>query len=272
MQKGWIKLDRKIRGHWLYRERRVFSKYEAWIDLLMSVNFVDNKFLFDGVLTEVPRGSMITSLRMLADEWRWSITKVKNFLVLLESDQMIRLEIDTKKTVISIVGYEKYEDVKDTEVTEEEQQNNSEMTKRKQQNNNEMTEKETKKNVKNLENVKNVKKEKNKQKRSFSYTFENLDMHLAKIMFEKMLKNNPSYRAPDFERWAQDIYLMRKRDQRTEEQIRFLINWTQTNTFWKAKILSPNQLREKFSSLSIQVKKEQEAKRRILASEASFAR
>src|SRR5699024_7239122 len=109
-------------------ERRNFSKYEAWIDLNMKVNYMNNQILFDGVLTEVNRGSMLTSLRQLADAWRWSITKVKNFLNLLENEHMIRVETDTKKTVISIVAYDLAGDANNTEVTEKEQSKDSEMT------------------------------------------------------------------------------------------------------------------------------------------------
>lgn len=257
---GWIKLERQIMNHWLYRERRHFSKYEAWIDLKMKVNYMDNQILFDGMLTDVPRGSMLTSLRQLADTWRWSITKVKNFLKLLESENMIRLEIDTKKTVISIVAYDLAEDAKDTEVTEKEQQKDSEKTL-----------KETNKNVKNLKKLKIVKKEKKYPKRSLGFTFENLDMQLATVFFEKMLQNNPAYQKPDMDMWAQEMYHMRTRDERTEEQIRFLIDWTQAHRFWKTRILSPNQLRKQFGKLFRQVKQDQEAKRRAIVSTQPFA-
>lgn len=54
--KGWIALHRNIRDHWVYQEKRVFSKYEAWLDLLMDANHQNNKFLFDGQLIEVNRG------------------------------------------------------------------------------------------------------------------------------------------------------------------------------------------------------------------------
>src|SRR5699024_1843422 len=118
------------------------------------------------------------------------------------------------------------EDVKHTEVTAKAQSKDSEMT-----------QKETNKNVENLKNLKNVKKEKNYLKRTLRFTFENLDMHLATMFFEKMLQNNPAYKKPDFEKWAQDIYLMRTKDKRTEEQIRYLMDWTQAHTFWKAKVL-----------------------------------
>ena len=30
---GWIKIHRSITNHWLYTEKRVFSKFEAWNDI-----------------------------------------------------------------------------------------------------------------------------------------------------------------------------------------------------------------------------------------------
>ncbi|EOB0633766.1 DNA replication protein DnaD, partial [Staphylococcus aureus] len=35
---GWISIDRSIQNHWLFKEKRTFSKFEAWIYLLMEAN------------------------------------------------------------------------------------------------------------------------------------------------------------------------------------------------------------------------------------------
>ena len=80
---GWISLHRSIQEHWLYQERRVFSKYEAWIDMIMMASHKDNRFLLGKELVEVKRGSFITSELKLMDRWRWSKAKVRNFLNLL---------------------------------------------------------------------------------------------------------------------------------------------------------------------------------------------
>lgn len=107
--KGWIALHRSIRDHWLYQEKRVFSKYEAWLDILMDANHQTNKIVFDGHLLEVKRGQKVTSIRQLADRWGWSRTKVRDFLDLLESDTMLTRESDSKKTVITVINYDSYQ-------------------------------------------------------------------------------------------------------------------------------------------------------------------
>src|SRR5699024_7281455 len=108
MQQGWVKLHRKIQDHWIYKEKRVFSKYEAWIDLLFMANHKNNKALIDGELINVEKGQFITSVRKLCDKWSWSNTKVNNFLKMLEKDGMITKKSDTKKTVITLVNYTFY--------------------------------------------------------------------------------------------------------------------------------------------------------------------
>ena len=103
---GWIKLHRKILNHELFQEKRIFSKFEAWVDLLLQANWKDKK-TFAGVA--VPRGSFITSIRKLADRWGWSNNKVTGFMRQLRNNDMIAFFCDTKKTVITIVRYDLYQ-------------------------------------------------------------------------------------------------------------------------------------------------------------------
>ena len=113
---GWQKIYRDIQEHWLW-EDKPFSRGQAWIDLILLVNHEDNKALIDGELTEVKRGSKITSLRKLAEQWGWSTTKVKKFLEQLEKDNMINYKTDTKKTLVSIENYGLYQNGDNTEKT-----------------------------------------------------------------------------------------------------------------------------------------------------------
>ncbi len=112
-KKGWISIHRKIQDHWLWRDKP-FSKGQAWIDILMMVNHEDNKILIDNELMEVKRGSCITSIRQLCEKWGWSNTKVRNFLNLLAKDNMLIVQSDTKKTILTVVNYSKYQDINDT--------------------------------------------------------------------------------------------------------------------------------------------------------------
>lgn len=102
--KGYIKLYRDIRDHWIWKEEP-FSIGTAWIDLLMMVNHEDRKVLFNGELITVKRGSCITSLRKLAERWRRNKRTVARYLDLFEADGMITQKRDSKCTTINVVNY-----------------------------------------------------------------------------------------------------------------------------------------------------------------------
>lgn len=105
---GWIKLHRKIQDHWLYQERRKFSKYEAWIDLLMMASHKDTKFVHGSELIELEKGSFVTSELKLMERWDWGKSKLRSFLEILEKDGMIVKNSDRKKTTINICNYSGY--------------------------------------------------------------------------------------------------------------------------------------------------------------------
>ena len=136
---GWISLHRSIQKHWLFEEKRKFSRFEAWIDILMMVNHTDNKIMHDGDLITVKRGQRITSLRQLGERWSWSITKVDKYLKTLESDGMLVVKKDTKKTVLTVVNYDDYQD----EDLKKRRRNDSEKTEKKHRSNTEKTQKKT---------------------------------------------------------------------------------------------------------------------------------
>jgi len=114
MSEGWISLNRTIRDHWLY-EKRILSKFEAWVEMLMMANHQDNKFLLGNDLINLKRGQFVTSELKLMDRWGWSKTKVRNFLKILEEDNMIIKKSDKKKTTLTICNYSLYQDKRTTE-------------------------------------------------------------------------------------------------------------------------------------------------------------
>lgn len=85
-KEGWISIHRRIQDCWIWHDD-VFSRGQAWIDLLLMANHRDVKIAFGNQLINVETGSFITSKRKLSERWRWSNTKVDNFLKLLESDK-----------------------------------------------------------------------------------------------------------------------------------------------------------------------------------------
>ncbi|EIM5198710.1 DnaD domain-containing protein [Staphylococcus pseudintermedius] len=165
---GWISLHRSIENHWLYPKDRPFSELEAWLYLLLTVNHKDNKTLFDGKIIVVKRGSTYTSLRKLSERWNWSTTKVTRFLNLLEQDNMVTQKKDSRKTVITVVNYDIYQNMN----IEKRQQNNTEITPKKQKDNTEVTPKKTNNNDNNV-NKENKKNKDNKRQSVFSFYQEN---------------------------------------------------------------------------------------------------
>lgn len=109
-KQGFIQLHRKIQDHWLYQEKRKFSKFEAWIDMLMMASHKDTKFVLGNELIEIERGQFVTSELKLMERWTWGKSKLRSFLDLLEKDGMIIKKSDRKKTTITICNYSVYHD------------------------------------------------------------------------------------------------------------------------------------------------------------------
>lgn len=106
---GWIKIYRQIRNHWIWKDKEPFDKRSAWIDLLLSVNHKSKKIPFENDFIEIERGQTLTSIKQLAERWSWSRHKVSDYLNQLEQDTMIVQIRDTRKTLVSIVNYRKYQ-------------------------------------------------------------------------------------------------------------------------------------------------------------------
>lgn len=102
---------------------------------------------------------------------------------------------------------------------------------------------------------KELDKDIDKDKKPSCPKFEICDMANAEYLLELVLKNNPSFRKPNLESWANEFRKIRKIDKRTIEQITFLIDWTQRDSFWSANIQSPIKLRKHWDSLVLKVKR-----------------
>jgi len=147
---GWIKLHRKIRDNPLFKENRKFSKFEAWIDLLLAANHADNEVVFGYEKIQVKRGQLITSEVQLADRWKWNRLSVRRFLTYLMREQMVSKIATSKYTILTIENYDFYQSGYTAEATSNEHQTNIKRTSNEHQSN-------TNKNDKNDKNDKNKK-------------------------------------------------------------------------------------------------------------------
>jgi hypothetical protein len=107
---NFIPLNRKFFDHAFWKENRTYSKSEAWLDLIETARFEESETsaIIDGKMISWTRGQLPASLRYLAERWKWSKTKVNNFIKLLESKQMIARVSVNGQTVISLTNYCRY--------------------------------------------------------------------------------------------------------------------------------------------------------------------
>ncbi|HCY9192542.1 TPA: DnaD domain-containing protein [Staphylococcus aureus] len=158
---GWISIDRSIQNHWLFKEKRTFSKFEAWIYLLMEANYSKAKVPIGNQIVTVERGQRLTSILTLSDLFNWSRFKVKTFLDLLESDGMLEVKTTSKYTLITIVNYDFYQ----SEQGRNQHQNDIKPTSKQHQSNINPTSKQHQTNTNNNDNKDNNEKNVNNEKK-----------------------------------------------------------------------------------------------------------
>lgn len=151
-KQGWIKLYRKIQDNPLWTEKRVFSRAEAWIDILIEVRHDEKpaNVLIGSTLVVCNRGQCIKSLDTWALRWGWNKSAVRRFFELLQNMEQIRHESATKTTRLTVCNYDTYN-----------QERNGSETKVKRKRNALDTHLTPNKNEENEENEKNEKNEDN---------------------------------------------------------------------------------------------------------------
>jgi DNA replication protein DnaD len=101
---------RCIEDNILWRTNEPYCKRAAWQDLILLANHDDNDFILGNQKMVVRRGQHWTSIKKLEQRWGWSEKKVKSFLQLLETENMIYLETTNRGSMITLVNYGKFQD------------------------------------------------------------------------------------------------------------------------------------------------------------------
>ena len=120
MSRGWISLHRKILDNPILVRGKTYSRFEAFIYMLLRANHSEGKCVIGNQLIEVKTGSFITSQKKLMQEFNWGSTKLRAFIKLLEKDKMIKTTITTYSTMISVCNYSSYQNIQTENKTETE--------------------------------------------------------------------------------------------------------------------------------------------------------
>lgn len=242
---GWIKLHRQIWDHWLYQEKRSFSRYEAWLDILLMANHSDNKVLLGSELIEVERGSFITSELKLMDRWGWSKKKLRTFLELLEKEGMIQKKSDRKKTTIKVLNYGLYQGSGDHGETTERPRRDYEETQTRM--------------IKNDKNEKNDINISSSRKKPRFYSEDDRYYKMAVYFHGKVMEvaalNNKEHlvRDANLQKWADEFRKIVELDKRDTKELKQIIDWATSDPFWQTNILSPGKLRKQYVNLAMQM-------------------
>lgn len=86
---------------------------------------------------------------------------------------------------------------------------------------------------------------------------------LTGLLVDRIKANNPNAKVSDINKWRDSIRLMIDSDNYSYEQILKMIEFSQSDEFWKSNILSSKKLREKAGTLVIQMRRESGDKTRI---------
>ena len=140
MNWGYIKLHRKIWNHPFWKEKRVYSKFEAWVYLLLQAKGKDEEVKdAEGRKVYLKRGQFLSSARELAQKWGWSKSKTNRFLKLLQVGQKMGQAISAEpgrlysqktgqaKSIITILNYNKYNPLKKKSGTAEDSESGTEI-------------------------------------------------------------------------------------------------------------------------------------------------
>lgn len=100
----FIKLNKSMLDHWLYKESRPLTRREAWENMLLMASS-ETKSLINGELVTFEKGKLLNDICKYADMFGWEVEQVTSFFKLLEADNMI-----INQGMITICEYEKYID------------------------------------------------------------------------------------------------------------------------------------------------------------------
>lgn len=263
---GYILLARKIRKSPLWRSLKATHKV-VMIEILLQAQFKDCEVVRNGEIIPLKRGQVATSYQQLVDDIgdkditvkvvRNAINKLIKYGFLAKDETRAKAK---KGLLLTVVNYDLYQTPENYKGKEAGRESDKEGAKQGQSkgkegaiNNNDNND---------LNNDSNNDKE-NTYSRRKKYDEESVYMKLAKYFVEQIRKNNPNFKEPNYQRWANDIRLMMERDNRTEEQIRYLMWWVQQDDFEMANVLSPAKLRKRFDNLVMKVKAERKRRQKF---------
>ncbi len=111
MHRGYFALWRRFEDHPFWKEPRVFSKAEAWIDILWQTQHEEEpkEIIFGMTVLTQHYGECLKSTRTWAKRWDWSEAKVRRFFKLLDKLGQLSAKNEIVTTRIKVINFEQYD-------------------------------------------------------------------------------------------------------------------------------------------------------------------
>jgi hypothetical protein len=105
-REGWISIHRAIQDNWIWKDG---NKLKWWLDILLTVNTNTAKVNIGNEIYDCKRGESLLSIQSWANRWGVSKDTARNFLNLLEKDNMITRVNLGKTTRLTVCKYDSYQ-------------------------------------------------------------------------------------------------------------------------------------------------------------------
>lgn len=252
---GWVKIHRSILLHPVFQDSELLHLF---LYCLAKANHKPGRVLSprseEGELT-VERGQFIFGQRKAAKETGVNERTAHRKLVLLEKLGILSRSVSHQFTVVTVNNYSRYQDnpnqadpLSDSLVSHP-----------------------CPTSVPLVSTNKNTENGKNDKKKRMVFSSDSIEYELSKLLLieirkndENFLANNPAAcadgasasggEAPSLQRWTFQIDRLIRLDHRPPEEIRQVIVFAQASSFWRSNILSAQKLREKYTTLLLQMK------------------
>ena len=99
------------------------------------------------------------------------------------------------------------------------------------------------------------KKDSSSNKKVATFSEESFEMLAVNTLIHQIRDINPNFKEPNRQSWCTHIDKMKRLDNRSEENIKKVIMFATTDSFWQNNILSTKKLRDKFDTLYMQMNK-----------------
>jgi hypothetical protein len=239
---GFISLHRKLMDNPIWTD----SNYlKLWIYCLFEASHKEHEILVGNQMVKLERGQFVKGRFALSEDMNRGVKPKQKlndktwwrYLENLEKWGMLTIKPTNKFSLITIDKYDFYQSVFNKT---DQQMSNSCPTNDQQMSTNNNGNKGNKKDT--------------RQKQVYDDT--SLPYKLSVYFYERILENNPEHKQPNLQTWSEDVRKMLEIDNRTEEQIRYLMKWVQEDDFEKVNVLSPSKLRKRFDQLVLKVKQQ----------------